>query len=225
MPAGVPGDAAEAARDTLGGAAAVGESLPAGLGPAPRRRLVAFIAGFQTAALTGAIAHRRRRALRARAPPRRAAGRRARLSCYHPRDADPRHRQLGPPRRGADARAAADGHEVVGLDVLPSPYTTLVGSVADRALVARAMRGRRRRRARRDAAQAPRRLARRARRSSTPTSAARSRCSRRPSPPASAASSSRARRARSAARSPRRPAPPRRGSPRTWSRSRATSTA
>ena len=34
-----------------------------------------------------------------------------------------------------------DGHEVVGLDVLPSPYTTLVGSVADRALVARAMRG------------------------------------------------------------------------------------
>jgi len=34
-----------------------------------------------------------------------------------------------------------DGHEVAGLDVLPSPYTTLVGSVADRALVARAMRG------------------------------------------------------------------------------------
>ena len=34
-----------------------------------------------------------------------------------------------------------DGHDVVGLDLLPSPYTTLVGSVADRALVARAMDG------------------------------------------------------------------------------------
>ena len=34
-----------------------------------------------------------------------------------------------------------DGHDVVGLDVLPAPATTLVGSVADRELVARAIRG------------------------------------------------------------------------------------
>ena len=36
---------------------------------------------------------------------------------------------------------AADGAEVVGLDLLPSPYTTLVGSIADRALVRRALAG------------------------------------------------------------------------------------
>ena len=33
------------------------------------------------------------------------------------------------------------GHEVVGLDVVPGPYTTRIGSVADRATVAEAMRG------------------------------------------------------------------------------------
>ena len=33
----------------------------------------------------------------------------------------------------------ADGAEVVGLDRLPSPYTTVVGSIADRALVRRAI--------------------------------------------------------------------------------------
>jgi UDP-glucose 4-epimerase len=33
------------------------------------------------------------------------------------------------------------GHEVVGIDVLPSPFTTVVGSIADRALVDRCMRG------------------------------------------------------------------------------------
>ena len=36
---------------------------------------------------------------------------------------------------------ADDGHEVVGLDVQPSPFTTIVGSIADSAVVARAMRG------------------------------------------------------------------------------------
>lgn len=36
---------------------------------------------------------------------------------------------------------AADGIETVGLDVLPSPYTTVVGSVADRALVREAIAG------------------------------------------------------------------------------------
>jgi nucleoside-diphosphate-sugar epimerase len=36
---------------------------------------------------------------------------------------------------------AADGVEVVGVDVLPSPYTTLVGSITDRALVRRALAG------------------------------------------------------------------------------------
>ena len=35
----------------------------------------------------------------------------------------------------------AEGHEVVGLDVLDSPHTTVAGSVADRALVRDAMRG------------------------------------------------------------------------------------
>src|SRR3712207_2535335 len=34
-----------------------------------------------------------------------------------------------------------DGMEPVGLDVLPSPYTTVVGSVADRDVVRRAMDG------------------------------------------------------------------------------------
>ncbi len=33
----------------------------------------------------------------------------------------------------------ADGAEVVGLDRLPSPYTTVVGSIAERALVRRAI--------------------------------------------------------------------------------------
>src|SRR3954452_2270098 len=36
---------------------------------------------------------------------------------------------------------AADGAETVGLDILPSPYTTVVGSIADRDLVSDAMRG------------------------------------------------------------------------------------
>jgi UDP-glucose 4-epimerase len=35
----------------------------------------------------------------------------------------------------------AEGHEVVGLDVLPSPYTRVVGSVADRALVRQSLEG------------------------------------------------------------------------------------
>ena len=40
------------------------------------------------------------------------------------------------------ARALADtDHEVVGLDLLPSPFTTIVGSIADSAVVASAMRG------------------------------------------------------------------------------------
>ena len=99
------------------------------------------------------------------------------------------------------ACCATTGVDVVGLDVLASPFTTVVGSVADRGCVRRCMRGRRRGPARRDAAQAARRLAPRARTSSTRTStgtltlleeavaAGRRR-----------ASSSRARRARSAAR-------------------------
>jgi UDP-glucose 4-epimerase len=36
---------------------------------------------------------------------------------------------------------AADGHEVAGLDILPSPHTSIVGSVADRALVKAAVAG------------------------------------------------------------------------------------
>jgi UDP-glucose 4-epimerase len=36
----------------------------------------------------------------------------------------------------------ADGAEVAGLDILPSPYTDMVGSIADRALVKRAVEGR-----------------------------------------------------------------------------------
>jgi nucleoside-diphosphate-sugar epimerase len=40
------------------------------------------------------------------------------------------------------ARTLADtDHEVVGLDVQPSPFTTIVGSITDSAAVARAMRG------------------------------------------------------------------------------------
>ena len=35
----------------------------------------------------------------------------------------------------------AEGHDVVGLDVLPSPHTAVVGSIADRALVRDAVRG------------------------------------------------------------------------------------
>jgi nucleoside-diphosphate-sugar epimerase len=35
----------------------------------------------------------------------------------------------------------AEGHDVVGLDILPSPYTHLVGSIADRALVRAAVEG------------------------------------------------------------------------------------
>src|ERR1700682_627220 len=33
------------------------------------------------------------------------------------------------------------GHEAVGLDVIPSPFTSIVGSIADRAAVKRCMRG------------------------------------------------------------------------------------
>lgn len=39
------------------------------------------------------------------------------------------------------ARTLTPEHEVVGLDVQPSPFTTVVGSIADVELVARAMRG------------------------------------------------------------------------------------
>ena len=35
----------------------------------------------------------------------------------------------------------AEGHDVIGLDVLASPYTHLVGSIADRAVVRAAMEG------------------------------------------------------------------------------------
>src|SRR5258708_157245 len=37
-------------------------------------------------------------------------------------------------------RLARDGHDVVGLDPIPSPTTRIVGSIADRDCVARAMR-------------------------------------------------------------------------------------
>ena len=72
--------------------------------------------------------------------------------------------------RRCAACSRADGAEVVGLDLLPSPYTT-AGRLdrRPRARPARA-RGRRRRPARRDAAQAARRLAPAPGRSSTPTS-------------------------------------------------------
>ncbi|HLH50805.1 MAG TPA: NAD-dependent epimerase/dehydratase family protein, partial [Roseiarcus sp.] len=33
------------------------------------------------------------------------------------------------------------GHDVAGLDILPSPFTTHVGSIVDRSFVARCMRG------------------------------------------------------------------------------------
>ena len=39
------------------------------------------------------------------------------------------------------AQTLATEHEVVGLDVQPSPFTSIVGSIADPAVVARAMRG------------------------------------------------------------------------------------
>src|SRR3954467_4718163 len=35
----------------------------------------------------------------------------------------------------------ADGIEIAGLDILPSPHTTIVGSVADRETVRQAVRG------------------------------------------------------------------------------------
>ncbi len=56
VPAGVPGGAADAARETLGGAVAAGESLPAPVaGELVDAASSAFVTGFQTAALTGAI--------------------------------------------------------------------------------------------------------------------------------------------------------------------------
>ena len=60
------------------------------------------------------------------------------VSCYSCAHARPRHRQLRPPRRRPDARAARERADVVGLDVLPGAYTDVVGSIADRALVRRA---------------------------------------------------------------------------------------
>lgn len=56
IPAGIPPEAAEVARDTLGGALAVAEQLPAQLGAALReaaRR--AFVEGFQVTVITGAV--------------------------------------------------------------------------------------------------------------------------------------------------------------------------
>lgn len=38
-------------------------------------------------------------------------------------------------------RLREEGHDVVGLDVVPGPFTTIEGSVADRVIVARAMQG------------------------------------------------------------------------------------
>ena len=56
MPAGVPAEAAGAARESLGGAVAAGESLPAPVaGELVDAASSAFTAGFQAAALTGAI--------------------------------------------------------------------------------------------------------------------------------------------------------------------------
>ena len=108
-----------------------------------------------------------------------------------------------------------EGVDVVGLDVLASPYTTIVGSVADRGCVRRCMRRGRCRAARRHAAQAARRLAPprglRAHQHQRHADAARGGGRGR----ACRASSSPARRARSAARSCRRRARRRRGSPRT----------
>ena len=48
----------------------------------------------------------------------------------------------------------ASGRAALGLDIIPGPFTDEVGSIADRAFVARMHEGRRRRAARRDAAQA-----------------------------------------------------------------------
>jgi DHA2 family multidrug resistance protein-like MFS transporter len=56
IPAGIPPEAAEVARDTLGGALAVAERLPAQLGGAlveAARR--AFVEGFQVTVITGAV--------------------------------------------------------------------------------------------------------------------------------------------------------------------------
>ena len=63
-----------------------------------------------------------------------------------------------------------DGHEVIGLDVLDSPHTDIVGSIVDRDVVQRAVAGVDAVVHTRDAAQAARRLARPARSSSTRTS-------------------------------------------------------
>jgi len=49
-------------------------------------------------------------------------------------------RHLG---EGLARELAADGHEVVGLDVLAAPQTHVVGSVADRSVVRAAIEGRR----------------------------------------------------------------------------------
>lgn len=43
--------------------------------------------------------------------------------------------------RGLRANLGGSAHDAVGIDVLASPFTTHVGSIADRAFVARAMRG------------------------------------------------------------------------------------
>jgi DHA2 family multidrug resistance protein-like MFS transporter len=56
VPADVPAGAADAARESLGGAVAAGESLPAPLaGDLVDAAASAFTAGFQAAALTGAV--------------------------------------------------------------------------------------------------------------------------------------------------------------------------
>ena len=118
------------------------------------------------------------------------------------------------------------GHEVIGLDILASPHTSVVGSIADRDTVRRSVAGVDAVVHCAHAAQAARGVAHRARTSSRPTSPARSTCSRRRWPRTSAGSSSRARRAPSAGRSHRPPRTSRRpGSPRTSRRYPATSTA